>query len=242
MHEKQIIEELLTAKGVTLAGPIISDQDATVTFFAFVNVSLDNEGRRVPSAFTLNRVSSEAKEANIHVSFVLIDGDRDDLDSSLKTMLFGKFPDFVRNSFATFEQNKADVWIEPRRAITDALRTDLGKAIGDFLSFLSIELKSINITRAENVPTPTAILRAIRTISPNSVTEIARVLKQKGFAVPNDVWMNHALDKQRKSGKILRKKNGQYVLTLEGLTSMGTRKNRASPDVARALALARREA
>ena len=65
-------------------------------------------------------------------------------------------------------------------------------------------------------------------------------LAKKQFAVPNRVWLNHALDRLRKAGAVIRKKDGKFILTLKGLSSLGTLKNRLSPDVVRALAIARK--
>lgn len=240
MPKKSNLEAMLREKGVTLAGPIVSTQEDNPTFLVFVKAKISAKGHREPTSFALNSISKIASENGIRVSFVVIDGDREDLDSSIKTMLFGKFPELVRNSFSTFNGKLADVWIEPKQVLEIAQRAEIEGAISNFLSFLDMAAKSVNFTQAENIPTPTALLRAIRTLAPCSVDEVTTALSKKGFTIPNGVWLNHAMDKLRKSGFVLRKKNGQFILTLKGLTSLGTSKNRQSPDVIRALAMAQK--
>lgn len=242
MAKKEHLEALLDAKGITLAGPIVFSQDEHPTYFAFIKAKIDADGRREPTSFALNQLSTKALEEDIRVSFVLIDGERDDLDGSLKTMLFGKFPEAIRNSFSTFVGKTADVWIEPKQALSADQRAEIESSISSFLEFLNFSIKSINITQTENIPTPTALLRTIRICAPCSADEIEVALGEKKFSVPNRVWLNHALDKLRKSGAIIRKKNGHFILTLNGISSLGTSKNRLSPDVVRALAIAQKGA
>ena len=161
MPRRREIETLLTENGVALAGPIVSNQEAQPTFMAFVKAKLHADGRREPSAFLLNQISAKALQTGIQLSFVLIDGERDDLDGSLKTMLFGKFPDFIRNSFSTFSGRTADIWIEPKQVLDAERRAEIEASILSFLDFLNFSIKSINITQTENIPTPTALLRNV---------------------------------------------------------------------------------
>jgi hypothetical protein len=240
MPSKSELEALLVKGGISLAGPIVSNQDEMPSYLAFVKAKFMPDGRREPSAFALNKITASALGLGIQVSFVLIDGERDDLDGSIKTMLFGKFPDAVRNSFSTFAGKTADIWIEPKQILDATQRAEIERAISAFLGFLNLTAKSINITQAENIPTPTALLRTVRICSPCSAEEITQHLSEKDFVVPNRIWLDHSLDKLRKSGVVLRKKNGQFILTLKGLSSLGTSKNRQSPDVVRALAIARK--
>jgi hypothetical protein len=231
---------MLREKGVVLAGPIVSTLEHNTTYLVFVKAKILADGRREPTSFTLNSITKAAVEIGFRVSFVIIDGDREDLDSSIKTMLVGKFPELVRNSFSTFNGKLADVWIEPKQVLETTHRAEIESAIATFLSFLDVTAKSVNFTQAENVPTPTALLRSIRVLAPCSVDEIASALEEKEFTVPNGVWLNHAMDKLRKSGFVTRKKNGQFILSLKGLTTLGTSKNRLSSDVTRALAIAQK--
>lgn len=240
MPSKSDLEAMLRERGVVLAGPIVSTLEDNSTYLVFVKAKILDDGRRKPTSFTLNSITKAAVEIGFRVSFVIIDGEREDLDRSIKTMLVGKFPELVRNSFSTFNGKLADVWIEPKQVLEITQKAEIESGIVTFLSFLDMTAKSVNFTQADNVPTPTALLRSIRVLAPCSVDEITSALAKKKFTVPNGVWLNHAMDKLRKSGFVIRKKNGQFILTLKGLTTLGTSKNRLSSDVTRALAIAQK--
>ncbi|QDG74463.1 hypothetical protein FJ695_00435 [Labrenzia sp. PHM005] len=230
------LEDTLSSKGIELAGPIVVNNTDLDEYFVFVNSKLDKSRKRSPSSHTLNQISQMYKDSGATVSFVIVEGDRDNIDSSLKTMLFGRFPEMVRNSFASISNTKADVWIEPKRSLTETEINSITKSINEFLDFLRIELKSANFTQTEYTPTPIAILRTLRLIAPCELQTLVAALESKHFNVPNSVWMNHTLDKMRKAGTVVRRKDGEYFLSLRGLHILGSDKHRHSPDVARALA------
>lgn len=240
MSDMSKLEDLLKKKEIHLTGPIVAGTEQEDPYLVFVLAKFDNNGRRSPSAYTLNTIASEAEGLGFKLNFILVDRERADLDSSLKTMLFGKFPEAIRNSFSALAGKEANIWIEPKRAISELERKSIKDAAIQFLELFSFEKVSVNITQSENTPTPTAILTTIRIHAPCSIKQIMAELSLRHFVVPNVEWMNHRLDRLRKAGVLIRKKNGDYFLSLAGLTAQGTSKNRRSPDVVRSLALARR--
>lgn len=241
MRDIAKLDDLFREKGLELTGPVIVGIEPDAVHLVFVRAGLDKEGRRSPSAYVLNTTSAAAAAIGFKLNFILVDGERSDLDSSLKTMLFGKFSDMIRNSYGAFANNRANVWVEPKRVITEEEKQKIESAVREFLTLLNYELELLNITQSENLPTPTAILRALRTLAPCTLQTLTEELVRRGFVVPNEAWMNHGLDRLRKAGVIFRKRNGEYFLSLSGLSSQGTQKNRQSPDIIRSLALARKE-
>lgn len=240
MSDVDTIEKFVRSKDLVLAGPIVSSRESDVAHFVFVKAVFGRDGGRVPSAHALKRILDDARVLGYNLTFVVVDGDRSDLDSSLKTMLFGKFPDKIRNSFASVVKNVSDVWIEPKQNLTSTDVSEIDSAIKEFFNFMDITTKSVNITQIENIPTSTAILKALRIVAPCNLSELRAELQRRKFTVPNEVWLSHALDKLRKHGSIVRKKTGEYFLSLKGLSALGTQKNRSSADVVRALALAKK--
>lgn len=237
MPEITKLYEFLKDKHLPLVGPIISSRDDGDIYFAFITATFKKNGRREPSLVALDRISAEARNLGFDLSFVFVDGERHDIDGSLKTMLFGKFPEAVRNSFVSINNNKADVWIELKRNISDEEQKNIKTTVINFFDLLTMEVKSTNIIQSENIPTSTAILRTLRTLPPCLLSDLEVALKNKQFTVPNETWMNHTMDKLRKEGSIVRRKDGKYFLTLQGLAALGTQKGRLSPDIMRALAL-----
>jgi hypothetical protein len=240
MHKIEYIADLLSKNKVARSGPIIEDHSLDSTFFAFVSTQEPDGGKKPTSAYKLNQIAATAEEHGIKLSFVVVDGGDHDLDRSVKTMLFGKFPDRIRNSFTTANKSRTEIWVEPKKALPDQEILDVREAISEFLGFLGIEKPSIHITQQENIPTSTAILRTLRTLAPCSLDVLATDLRSKGFAVPNEVWMQHAMERLRKAGNVVRRQDGQYFLSLTALSALGTEKNRRSPDIKRALALGKK--
>ena len=229
MHDADQVKSFLMEQGLLLVGVIASSADEDQDYYAFVKVEFNRAGKQNPSNHKLNRISGEASDRGIRIHFVLVHGEREHLDESLKTMLFGKFPDEVRNSFATFDGKNADVWIEPKRILSDAQTRRIRASIAQFLEFLSFDLRILKLTQVENVPTTTAILRTLRIVAPASSDRLLQALQGKGFIVPNEVWLNHSLDKLRKTGHVTRKSNSHYMLSLQGLAALGTTKGQRQP-------------
>lgn len=119
MPDQTKLDELFKEKGLELTGPVIAGIEPEAVHLVFVRTSIDKDGRRSPSAYVLNSTAAAATAMGFRLNFILVDGERSDLDSSLKTMLFGKFADLIRNSYGAFANNKANVWVEPKRVITD---------------------------------------------------------------------------------------------------------------------------
>jgi len=84
------------------------------------------------------------------------------------------------------------------------------------------------------------ILSAIRQLAPVDAPTLARELTAQGHEVSSSEWINRRLDALRRSNLVLRRPDGTYVLTMEALEKLGTRRGARSPDVRRFLALARR--
>lgn len=239
MHDAADVEAYLKDKGLVLLGPVVSSPNDDLDFYAFVQIEYSADARQIPSAHRLNSISAEAADNEIKIHFVLVQGETEQLDRSLKTVLFGKYPNDIRNSFVALEGKDVDLWIEPKRTLSDELCRELKGTIVQFVELLSLNLRSLKVTHDANIPTPTAIMRVLRTISPASLEAIGSALKEKGFVVPNEVWLSHTLDRLRKAGRLVRKSNQEYILSYKGLTVLGTTKGRRSPDIERALALAR---
>lgn len=239
MRDISEVEAFLLERELVLVGRIISTSFQEQDYYAFVKVEFDKDGHRNPSTFKLNRIGTEASDHGFKIHFILVHDEQEHLDQSIKTMLFGKFPDDVRNSFSTRDGKSVDVWIEPKRALSDPQSSKIRDSVKQFLEFLNLNLRFLKLTQVENVPTPTAILRTLRIAAPVSLDGLMQALDCRNFIVPNEVWLNHAIDKLRKAGHVVRKSNNHYFLSLQGLAALGTRKDRNSPDIQRALALVR---
>lgn len=242
MHSEEELYDLLVKQGLNMAGPLVSQPEEANSYIAFVRIKVDKKGQKSPGSRALSQVVKLASESGYGVSFVAVGDGGNDFDASLKSVLFAKFGDSLRNTFASFVNQRTEVWIEPKAQLSSQERDQIKLAVSDFSDLVGFEVVGVSFTDSENMPTPTAILKVLRISAPCSAELLRTLLEERGFTVPNLVWLNHTLDKMRKAGLLVRSKNGDFFLSLSGLSRLGTAKSRQSPDILRALDLAKRGA
>ena len=240
MRDLSDMYTLLRKEGISISGPIVSSFEDDCNLYIFVKMKLDEHGRQIPSPHKLNSLRSHSAAQDYTLHFILIGEKKTHVDRSLKTMLFGKFPNDVRNSFAAVNDGAVDVWVEPKHVLSGEEEAAIRTAVVEFINILALDCSSVKVTQAEPIPTRTAILRTLRIAAPASLHVLATALRKQDLSVPNEIWLNHTLDGLRKTGFVIRRTDGQYLLSLHALSVLGTRKGRRSPDVQRALALGRR--
>lgn len=242
MHSKGELYDFLVKQGLDMAGPLVSHPDDDNSYIAFVRVKVDQKGQKSPGSRALSQVTKQVAESGYGVSFVAVGDDGNDFDASLKSVLFAKFGDSIRNTFASFVNQRAEVWIEPKAQLSSHAKDQIKVAISEFSDLIGFDVVGVSFTDSENTPTPTAILKVLRISAPCSAESLRTLLEKRGFTVPNVVWLNHTLDKMHKAGLLIRGKKGDFFLSLSGLSRLGTSKSRQSPDILHALDFARRGA
>ncbi|OYQ36240.1 hypothetical protein CHU95_05480 [Niveispirillum lacus] len=241
LSEKELYN-LLVEYGLDMAGPLVSQPAKDNSYIAFIKIKVDKKGQKSPGSRALSQVANLVAERGYILSFVTVDEDGNDFDGSLKSILFAKFGDSIRNSFASFTNQQTEVWIEPKAHLSPQEKSRIQFAISEFSALIGFELVGVSFTDSENTPTPTAILSVLRTKAPCSAEALRTFLKERGLTVPNVVWLNHALDRMRKAELVVRSKNGDFFVSFSGLSRLGTAKSRQSPDILRALDFAKRRA
>lgn len=240
MLEADIVEKIKN-QNIDIVGNLVKDVNESSTYYAFIQISRDKSCLQKPSNKKLNDISEYFQKEKIKLSFILVENDTDNIEASIKTSLFRFFPDLVRNVFIEPEKNGIIVWIEPKKTLESKQEKEINEKIDDLCKFLNITLTGLKFTSSENVPTPTACLSIIRRKAPINLEKLQEELLKERFFVPSKEWLSHLIDKLRKTQRLLRRKDGAYVLTLTGLKALGSSKNRKSADIQRALDLARRE-
>jgi hypothetical protein len=242
MHSEEELYDLLVKQGLNMAGPLIPYPDKESSYIAFIRTKFDKKGQKSPGSRALSQVAKLVAERGYILSFVAVGTEGNDFDASLKSVLFFKFGDIIRNSFASFANQQTEVWIEPKIELSPQDKSHIQVVISEFSDLIGFEAVGISFIESENAPTPTAILKVLRINAPCSAETLRALLKERGLTVPNVVWLNHALDTMRKAGLVVRSKNGEFFVSLSGLSRLGTAKNRQSPDIMRALDFAKRGA
>jgi hypothetical protein len=240
MPNKATLYKILVDKGLILAGPIVELPDDDEGYVVFIQVQVDKNGRRKPSSRAIANLTDILETQNYRVTIIAVEEGNNDYDVTLKAILLRQFGSEIRNSFGSFQNGRLDVWIEPKIRLADDVKDNVVNAVSSFAGLIGFKIRAVSFTDAEDVPTPTAILKSLRIRAPCNVDTLQNALAGRGLTVPNVVWLNHALDKLRKSGLVVRTQHQEYFLSLEGLSRLGTSKNSRSPDVLRTLDLAKR--
>ena len=238
----ETIIALLKAHELTLVGDLVFDASVENKIYAFIKIERSATGSQVPTNYHLRIASEAVSAAGAEITFVLVEDDRQDILANSKAMLMRQYPNLIRNVFPTFGSRGVVIWIEPKRILAKTEIEEMRNKSQQFLEFLKVSLESIYTTASENLPTGTACLNLIRVLSPVTQQMLRQKIEARGFHIPSDEWLAHALDKLRKAKLIHRSKSGLYTMTLQGLKALGSGKHRSSPDVIRALAMARRGA
>lgn len=238
-HSKVIA--LLQEMDIDVAGSIVEDSGAPGRLFVHVAVVRDSKNKQAPSNRKLNDARHALAEEGITVEFLLTDGQQQDIEAGLRATVLHAFGSNVRNVFMSIADGSAQVWLDPKQMLNEAVSKAIAEKVETYISGFNMELGSLALTTGENLPSTLACLRAVRQLAPVDSSELLRELVNRGFTVPSTDWLRRRLDIMRKKGQIVRLEGNLYVLSLASIRSLGTIKGRASPDVTRMLALARRE-
>lgn len=240
MTNADLIQAALVEHRIDLAGPIVGNPDQPNGYVVFVRVQTDKNGKKTPSPRKLSLISAGLKSKGIDISWITILNKKIDVDASIKAYLFMNFSSFVRNSYVNIVGESALIWIDVRGEVSEHERNALKNGLAGHVEAFKIRELKISYVGEENTPTNTLIMRIIRKLSPCRGGDVLMELNALGFVNLNTTWLSHALDRLRRSGLLMRSKTGNYYLSHSGISKLGTAKNAKSPDVARALALARR--
>lgn len=232
----QIAESFLK-RGIELVGPVIKNHEGN-NHIAFVAVSIGRDGKQIPNNYSLSKAEKSIEEKFGGISIVLINSGDHSISLSIKSLIFRKYIDDVRNVFSAINNNLVDVWIEPKKTTGKKKSDEIRENIAGLIAHYDLKLnKFINLSEL-NLPSETTCVNVIRKMSPVMFSDIVKELEKRHFQIPDDLWLAKILDRWRKNGMIYRKKNGQYIMTVFGLRALGSGKNRRSPDVIRVLDMA----
>ena len=239
--DSSLVRSLILDLGIPLTGSVIKDIREGDHYFAVVPITWDIEGRQTPSARRL-AVARDALRARGHeVDFVIGDPQTVDVEGGLRVALANAYGEGAISVAVALQAKRATVWVElvDAAANEDLIASVRAKIELYFQSFDLSEV-AIQIAPLANLPSILACLRAVRQLAPVDLETLSSKLQAAGFSIPSTEWLSHRLDSMRRTGKIVRLRNGTYALTADSLSKLGTSKTRASPDVNRMLALARR--
>ncbi|MCC0014268.1 MAG: hypothetical protein H6877_13275 [Rhodobiaceae bacterium] len=240
MDESEEIADALKNQGLTLVGKPVEDKEGR-GHLVFVSVSFDEGGKQSPTNYEISRAEALVESILGDISIILVSEKGNDFKNNIKSMLIRRYSKQIRNIFTSVKGNKVSLWIEPKADIAETQIREIENRARDFLRIFNLSLDHFTNTRQNNTPSNTACLNLIRKKAPLSQDQLEIELRERGFDVPTQDWLAKNLDRWRKGQLIHRRADGGYVMTVKGLKALGSGKNRRSPDIARALDMARRQ-
>lgn len=240
MSDIETIKVVLNGHDIGLLAEPLQDPEVPSTYILHLEIARNESGHQRPSKRLLSEISELLTRKGILVKFILSEQGDLEVTATVKTVLDRRYSNFVRNVFVNLSADQKIVWIEPKQQIDPDTEGGIKKVVLDVLNSMGVGGYMVEFTTTVSLPTPTAVLARIRMRAPISKKRLIQVLIEDRFDIPNEDWIDRMLDRLRRGDLILRKKEDQsFVLTKKGLISLGSTKTRRSPDVVRALALAR---
>lgn len=239
MAESTKIVDFFKASGIDPVGSAVWDRE-TSSHLVFISVQVNDDGKQVPSNYKLSLAERDAEAKYGEITVILVNRGDEDISRSIKSVLLRRFSDDIRNVFSRVVDGRVTVWVDTKSASSREKTVEMERPVTGIVEHFGLQLLNFVNTSEVNIPSETVCVNTIRTKAPVSSKEVINELRQKGFEVPSEKWLSPILDRLRKRGLIYRQSNGSFVMTVMGLKVLGSGKNRRSPDVARALDLARR--
>ena len=242
MPELTEITQFLNSVGLPPLGKIVANPSIPKGYFVPLARSRDASGAQAPSGRALASARSTLLKGGYTIDFILINEEFRIVEESLRASLINSFPNEVRNLYYSASDTNPQAWIDFKKQ-PDA---DIKRRIAEHLDVFSRLFSLPGIVWSElgetKTPTKSEILSAVRQLAPIDIGQLVIQLESQGLVVPSPEWARRTLDALRKSKLVIRKGDGRYILTMEALSRLGSRKGNQSPDVRRILALARRGA
>jgi hypothetical protein len=121
------------------------------------------------------------------------------------------------------------------------IRDDVVFRSGLLLKAMDLSLRHLCFgSLSDATPTDAQIFRLLFAMAPVTPADLETGLTAAGHTVPSIEWLKRRLDRLTREKFILWQEGDEFVLTEKGVSSLPRSLNRNSPDIQRALALARR--
>jgi hypothetical protein len=241
MSRNQDILTVFKKNGVKIVGDLVEDPDTDKGFLAFVRQSLDKSGAIQPSSRKLSIVVSEIAKLDASVKFVFLDEQALSVDAAIKRFIEETYSEHIASVVSSIDKGTVYVWLQESEQLDQTERDEVVASTCKLVRFLGLSEAKVFFGSILSLPSRSALLGTIRKHSPLTKEELVTRLQELKFDSPPETWLDNVLDLSRKHGFLYRRPDKKFILTLKGLNELGSRRNRSSPDVSRALAIARKQ-
>ena len=207
----------------------------------FVRVKYDNYRNATPSKKGLKEIRARIELEELDVELLVLDPEWESVNRILRNWVLRRFSKYITDFHVKRSRREVVISVRLKSGYTADRVRQIKSHIEGFMESIGYGRSNIQVVFSEEGPSLTTILANLRTISPCAIDELTAFMERKNIAVPSEKWMSRRLDELRRKGLVLRNDFGEFFLTAVGLSGLGSKKGRQSPDVRRALVLARRE-
>lgn len=218
---------------------IVRDENRERRYFVILNIKIDYDGKQVPSNYAINKAIQTISGGDLDLVVILQDETARNIEATVRGVLLGKYTEYFRNAFVTISDMHLIVWTDNRARVEARELKFIEHEIKQIAEIFGFEFSQLHGVEALNTPSMTVCNEIIRAMALIDFDTLLSQLERRGFQIENHAWLRHLLDRSRRGGNIIRLSNEKYVMTLQGLKALGSRKSRSSPDITRALELAR---
>ncbi|QQR75739.1 MAG: hypothetical protein IPJ17_09260 [Holophagales bacterium] len=191
----------------------------------------------------MEKISAEVRRrTGAQVDWIVVGrGEQDETRVALEATLRRRFGEEIEAvALSDLDRPPAVAWIEVRPAGGTQRRSGLIRDVASqCLGLLGLDGVEVVVGNPQDLPASAVVLRAVKKTAPASGREVGVALQDLGFEI-SEKWLRSRLDTLRRKGLIVRHANGDYSLTDEGGRLVPHGDFRASSDIERVLALARR--
>lgn len=211
-----------------------------------LNVQSERVSRKARPGFTSKHQMALLKKAiqkqlGLEIEWIVIRGHESKvIEASLRNAISRRFPGVVSHLYMSSSLDPATIWMEIERGQNSREAQDLRSFIREFLLRLGVIDVTFVLGQALGHPTDPQVLRILKRLAPASDEGLFKELIARGFQVMDMHNLRSRLDALRKKGLVVRGPRGFFSLTEKALGLVPYGRSRASSDVDRVLALARR--
>lgn len=242
MEPSQVIVDTLLRHEIPVIGIPFRGIGGEASYVAHIVVSRDSSNRQLPSQKSLIQARQTIKAQGLNLEYIVINQRMDNVEQDFRAGIMASFSDDVRNVFLNARGSGVEVWIETKANPGPQVLLALEKYVNELGKVNRFSQVTVRSMSDEPIAAPFGVLSVIRRLSPVMAPELCEELEKRSFSVPSFDWIERRLDALRKAGLVTLIADRRYVVSSEGLHRLGTKRGRASADISRLLALARRGA
>lgn len=236
MFDKEKIKSATMELGLSLIGDPIDDPDVDGGAIIFIR---SNEGTSAAANRLVKKLENKLAAEGVLAKIVAPNQGGERTEAFLIASLKAALPDLELDVTLATGTNSAAAWVNLPAGVDEDTKNKIEGTVQRFLNQLEVDEAIVKFNAEKNYPSPTACLRILRRNAPCSVEELTQHLHLPGFDPIGLADVKRFLETARRKGQVIRREDGKYILTLQCLMTLGSKRNRFSPDVSRALALPR---